>query len=49
MTSPERLTISLESRNHTWVIGEVLGRFNSAPSNLAMDIVRHWVEKQWPK
>jgi len=44
MTSPERLTISLESRNHTWVIGEVRGRFNSAPSNLAMDILRQWVE-----
>ncbi|WP_100640788.1 PcfJ domain-containing protein [Marinobacter salexigens] len=44
MVTPERLTISLEQRNNTWVIGEVRGSRNANPSPGALDIVRRWVE-----
>ncbi|WP_417514720.1 PcfJ domain-containing protein [Marinobacter sp.] len=44
MMKPERLTISLEHRNNTWVIGEVRGIRNANPSPEALDIVRRWVE-----
>ncbi|MDS1310383.1 MULTISPECIES: PcfJ domain-containing protein [Marinobacter] len=44
MTAPQRLTISLEQRNNTWVVGEVRGSRNANPSQAAMDIVRRWVE-----
>ena len=46
MMSPERLTISLDERNHRWVIGEVRGYCNASPSALAMDTVKRWVENQ---
>ena len=43
MKDPERLTISLESRNDQWVVGEVRGYCNANPSPAALDIVRRWV------
>ncbi|SHK65071.1 PcfJ-like protein [Marinobacter antarcticus] len=45
MMEPERLTISLEHRNNTWVIGEVRGIRNANPSPAALDFVRRWVER----
>ena len=43
MTSPERLTVSLERHNNTWVVGEVRGSCNANPSPAALEQVRRWV------
>ena len=43
MKDPERLTISLESRNNQWILGEVRGYCNANPSPGALEIVRRWV------
>ncbi|GGC70874.1 PcfJ domain-containing protein [Marinobacter halophilus] len=43
MIHPERLTISLECHNKTWVLGEVRGVCNSSPSEGALDWIRRWV------
>ena len=43
MVQPERLTISLEYQNKTWVVGEVRGVCNSSPSEGALDWIRRWV------
>lgn len=43
MVHPERLTISLECHNKTWVLGEVRGVCNSSPSEGALDWIRRWV------
>ncbi|MDO6442231.1 PcfJ domain-containing protein [Marinobacter sp. 2_MG-2023] len=45
MMEPERLTISVERRNNTWVIGEVRGIRNANPSPQALNIVQRWVER----
>jgi hypothetical protein len=45
MMEPERLTVSLEHRNNTWVVGEVRGNRNANPSPAALDFVRRWVER----
>jgi hypothetical protein len=43
MIHPERLTISLEYQNKTWVVGEVRGVCNSSPSEGTLDWIRRWV------
>jgi len=43
MVWPERLTISLEYRNNTWVVGEVRASCNANPSPAALERVRRWV------
>lgn len=43
MTLPERLTISLQYHNNTWVIGEVRGYCNANPSPAALERVMRWV------
>lgn len=43
MVWPERLTISLEYRNNTWVVGEVRASCNANPSPTALERVRRWV------
>ena len=43
MVQPERLTISLEYQNNSWVVGEVRGVCNSNPSEGTLEWIRRWV------
>lgn len=48
MVSPERLTISLERRNNTWITGEVRGSCNANPSPGALERIERWVNGHVP-
>lgn len=43
MHEPERLTISLESTETGWVIGEVRGYCNVNPSHHALELIHRWI------
>lgn len=43
MLEPERLTISLESTDTEWVVGEVRGYCNANPSHHALELIHRWI------
>jgi len=43
MHEPERLTISLESTDAGWIVGEVRGYCNANPSHHALELIHRWI------